>query len=228
MPAQNLTLYAKWTLNSYNVTFDAQGGSAVAGKTVAYNALVTQPSDPTKAGYTFGGWYREAACTTAWDFDTDTMPAQNLTLYAKWILNMVDLNHIPVINAEDKELMVGDPFDPLEGVTAHDDEDGDIVLTAADVIDNNVDTSKAGTYSVTYKVKDSQGASSTRTITVVVKAEPAIPTDNTSDTPGQESSGTNTSTKTGDHAALGWFGLMLAGSSSMLLGLGVKSRKRKK
>ena len=141
---------------------------------------------------------------------------------------MVDLNHIPVINAEDKELMVGDPFDPLEGVTAHDDEDGDIVLTAADVIDNNVDTSKAGTYSVTYKVKDSQGASSTRTITVVVKAEPAIPTDNTSDTPGQESSGTNTSTKTGDPAALGWFGLMLAGSSSMLLGLGVKSRKRKK
>ena len=65
------------------VTFDSQGGSAVAAQTVPYNSLLTRPEDPTKSDYVFGGWYREASCTTSWNFTTDKVTT-NLTLYAKW------------------------------------------------------------------------------------------------------------------------------------------------
>ncbi len=69
--------------DTYTVTFDAQGGSTVASQDVAKNGKVTKPTDPTRTGHTFGGWYKEAACTTAWNFDTDTVTG-NITLYAKW------------------------------------------------------------------------------------------------------------------------------------------------
>ncbi|EHQ8840285.1 BspA family leucine-rich repeat surface protein, partial [Enterococcus faecalis] len=91
----SITLYAVWEINNYNVTFDSQGGSSVDGQNVEYNAVVEKPTDPTKEGYTFGGWYKEAECITAWNFDTDKMPAGNITLYAKWILNTSELNHVP-------------------------------------------------------------------------------------------------------------------------------------
>ena len=54
---------------------------------------------------------------------------------------------------------VGDTFDPLANVTATDKEDGTITLTKDNIVANDVDTSKAGTYHVTYKVTDKNGAS---------------------------------------------------------------------
>ncbi|TXK77044.1 InlB B-repeat-containing protein, partial [Paenibacillus sp. N3.4] len=52
------TIYAKWNVNSYTVSFDVGDGSAVSGQTIAYNGkAVKSAPDPTKAGYTFGGWY---------------------------------------------------------------------------------------------------------------------------------------------------------------------------
>jgi uncharacterized repeat protein (TIGR02543 family) len=45
--------------------------------------LVTEPMAPTKAGYAFGGWYKESGCTNAWNFNTDTVTS-DITLYAKW------------------------------------------------------------------------------------------------------------------------------------------------
>ena len=83
---------------------------------------------------------------------------------------MEELNAIPTINASDKTLTVGDTFNPLDGVTASDKEDGDIT-EKVEVFSNDVDTSKAGTYAVIYKVTDSKGASSTKTITVTVKGK---------------------------------------------------------
>ena len=56
---------------------------------------------------------------------------------------------------------------PLEGVTATDEEDGDI-SGSIEVLNNEVDTTKVGIYEVTYKVTDSQGASTTKTIYVAV------------------------------------------------------------
>jgi len=70
---------------TYTVTFNSNEGSAVSPITgIAYNATITLPTDPTKEGYTFGGWYKESECTDDWDFATDKVTS-NVTLYAKWI-----------------------------------------------------------------------------------------------------------------------------------------------
>ena len=77
------------------------------------------------------------------------------------------LNAVPTIDAADKTITVGDTFDPKDGVTATDAEDGN--LTAKIIVEkNDVDTTKAGKYEVTYKVTDSQGATRRKTITVTV------------------------------------------------------------
>lgn len=85
----------------------------------------------------------------------------------------IALNQIPTIDAKDQVLIVNDSFDPMQGVSAHDEEEGDLT-EKVEVIENNVPTdenkktAKEGSYTVTYKVSDSQGASSIKTITVVV------------------------------------------------------------
>ncbi|MGE7114846.1 InlB B-repeat-containing protein [Lysinibacillus sp. NPDC047702] len=84
------TLYAKWTVNSYGVTFNTNGGSVVASDSVIYNEKVTKPTAPSKAGYTFAGWFKESALATEWDFATDEITA-NTTLYAKWTVNSYDV-----------------------------------------------------------------------------------------------------------------------------------------
>lgn len=70
---------------TYTVTFDANGhGTAPASYTdVASGTTINKPDDPTAAGYTFGGWYKEAGCTNVWNFATDTVTTDT-TLYAKW------------------------------------------------------------------------------------------------------------------------------------------------
>ena len=67
------------------VTFDSQGGSAVDSQIVDHGEKVSEPTAPTKEGYTFGGWYKESECTNAWDFDSDTVTS-DVMLYAKWTL----------------------------------------------------------------------------------------------------------------------------------------------
>jgi hypothetical protein len=68
----------------YTVTFDAQGGSTVTSLKVEHGKTIAKPADPVKASFTFGGWYKESACTTPWNFATDTVTA-DITLFAKWI-----------------------------------------------------------------------------------------------------------------------------------------------
>jgi len=55
----------------------------VASQTVNVGSLVAKPADPTRSGYLFGGWYRDAGLATAWNFATDTV-AGDMSLYAKW------------------------------------------------------------------------------------------------------------------------------------------------
>ncbi|MBQ8118093.1 MAG: InlB B-repeat-containing protein, partial [Lachnospiraceae bacterium] len=82
------------TVNNYTVTFDANGhGTAPTAQTVAYGAKATTPAAPAETGYTFGGWYKEAACTNAWKFDTDTV-TEDTTLYAKWTVNKYNVTFV--------------------------------------------------------------------------------------------------------------------------------------
>ena len=75
MPAEDMTLTAQWRINRYTVTFDTNGGSAVAPITQDYGTAITAPADPTREGYTFMGWDKEIPTT---------MPAGDMTITAKW------------------------------------------------------------------------------------------------------------------------------------------------
>ena len=73
----------------YKVDFDMNGhGTAPSGQYVASGGKVSQPTAPTASGYIFGGWYKEAGCTNAWNFSSDTV-SSNKTLYAKWTAQIV-------------------------------------------------------------------------------------------------------------------------------------------
>lgn len=74
----NITLYAKWTANTYTITFDTVGGSEIAPITQDYGTAITVPADPTREGYTFIGWEGEFP---------ETMPAHNMTVTAQWKIN---------------------------------------------------------------------------------------------------------------------------------------------
>ena len=63
---------------SYTLTFDTNGGSAIAPITQDYGTAITAPADPTKTGYTFAGWTPAIP---------STMPAENLTVTAQWRYN---------------------------------------------------------------------------------------------------------------------------------------------
>lgn len=85
----NVALYVSFKLigggtPTYTVTFDANGhGTAPAAQTVESGKTATMPADPTETGWVFGGWYKEAACTNAYDFSTAV--TGDITLYAKWV-----------------------------------------------------------------------------------------------------------------------------------------------
>ncbi|MDE2524227.1 MAG: InlB B-repeat-containing protein [Methanocorpusculum sp.] len=71
------------TNNAFRVLFETQGGSFISPATgLSYGDRVAEPATPVKDGYTFGGWYKDSACTQGWSF-SDSIPG-DMTLYAKW------------------------------------------------------------------------------------------------------------------------------------------------
>ncbi|MEH7609773.1 InlB B-repeat-containing protein [Gottfriedia acidiceleris] len=81
----NITLYAKWNINKYTVKFNSVGGT-ISTRTVNYNSTISQPASPTRKGYTFLGWYKDASGKVAWNFAKDKVTT-NTTIYAKWVAN---------------------------------------------------------------------------------------------------------------------------------------------
>ena len=84
MPAGDMTITAQWEINRYTVTFDTDGGSAVAPITQDYGTAITAPADPTKTGYTFAGWSHALPAT---------MPAENMTVTAQWTLDLYTISY---------------------------------------------------------------------------------------------------------------------------------------
>ena len=126
------------------------------------------------------------------------------------------LNEAPTIDVTDKEITVGDKFDPKDGVTAKDKEDGNLT-DKIEILKNTVDTTKAGKYEVTYKVTDSKGASCTKTIKVTVKEKAPAPSKDNNKT-------TTVAPKTGDSTNVSAVIALLAGSGIALLAL-LKKKK---
>ena len=69
-------------LATYTVTFDTQGGSEIAPVTVEEGSKVSKPADPTREGYYFGGWYKDASYKNKFKFTTPI--TESVTAYARW------------------------------------------------------------------------------------------------------------------------------------------------
>jgi uncharacterized repeat protein (TIGR02543 family) len=92
MPAANITYTARWTPSYYTIRFNTNGGSSISNITQVYGAVVNAPETPTRSGYQFVGWYSDEALTLPYSFGT--MPADNITIYAKWENTIVVVDDI--------------------------------------------------------------------------------------------------------------------------------------
>ena len=81
------TFAAKWNYNSYTVNYDTNEGSSISPTTHEYTSKITPPTDPTKTGFTFNGWFADEELTSSINFETFTMPANDITIYADWTRN---------------------------------------------------------------------------------------------------------------------------------------------
>ena len=94
----NVTYYAKWAESDQvlTVTFNANGGELSGDKTqkVVYNNVIIKPSDPTRTGYTFRGWYvaGESDAMTEWSFETAIL--EDVTLVAQWEINVYTITWV--------------------------------------------------------------------------------------------------------------------------------------
>ena len=87
----DVTLYAKWTINQYTITWVTNDGNDLTGEyttTADYGTVIELPNTPTKdqtvsTTYTFAGWYTDVACTQALAAGA-IVPENGMTLYAKW------------------------------------------------------------------------------------------------------------------------------------------------
>ncbi|WP_353882572.1 InlB B-repeat-containing protein [Paenibacillus amylolyticus] len=110
MPAEDVQFTAQWAINDYTVNFDSNGGSEeVPAQTVGFGATISTPTEPTKDGYVFGGWYSDNTLTNAYDFAAAV--TADLTLYAKWLIPYT-------ISFESNEGSVVDAQTVNEGVKA--------------------------------------------------------------------------------------------------------------
>ena len=98
---------------THTVTFE---GADVEAQDVAHGDQAVQPADPEKDGYVFGGWYTDAACTTAYDFSAPV--TQDMILYAKWTEEEEPVYHTVTIDGEAIQVLDGQtvtkPADPVK------------------------------------------------------------------------------------------------------------------
>lgn len=94
MPASDFNVYAKFVINQYTITFDAQGGSACDPITQDYNSTVILPTTEQE-GYTARGWNSQADGKGTWYTQaTMLMPGDNITLYQIWSINSYSLEFV--------------------------------------------------------------------------------------------------------------------------------------
>lgn len=125
MPRYDITLFAKWRVNQYTLSFNTQGGPVMESVTVDFGTTVEQPLDPSVEFGDFEGWYYDARALQAVTFPL-TMPAMDVTLYADWAL------YDRKINASD-----GVAFQNFGKVVALSDEYIVVGATNDDTLGNN-------------------------------------------------------------------------------------------
>ena len=92
MPAENITLTARWQVNQYTITFKPENGGEDIVITQDYGTAITPPAAPTRTGYTFAGWNREIPTA---------MPAGDMTITARWQVNQYTITFKPENGGQD-------------------------------------------------------------------------------------------------------------------------------
>ena len=107
MPAEDITLYAKWNIITYSINYELDGGdnhfSNPSSYTIETNTIIL--SAPTKEGYTFEGWYSDSNFTN-YVSEITIGSIGNVTLYAKWNINSYNINYS----------ILPDDYDPLKDI----------------------------------------------------------------------------------------------------------------
>ncbi|MBO7125229.1 MAG: ribosomal protein L7/L12, partial [Bacteroidales bacterium] len=88
--------WAKWKVESYLITFETDGGTVNSGnvKNYIYGTTVVLPSDVTKTGYTFEGWYDNESCSGSSVLSVSSNDLGDKTFYAKWLVNSYDITFV--------------------------------------------------------------------------------------------------------------------------------------
>jgi uncharacterized repeat protein (TIGR02543 family) len=92
LPLNSFTAYAKWSINSYTIAFISNEGSNVQSITEPYGSMITQPTNPSRPGYLFAGWFIDETLENPYLFTT--MPANDVMLFAKWNLESYSISYI--------------------------------------------------------------------------------------------------------------------------------------
>ena len=92
MPAEDMTITARWTVNQYTITFKPENGGQDIVIKQDYGTAITAPANPTKTGYTFAGWDKTIPTT---------MPAGNMTITAQWQVNQYTITFKPENGGQD-------------------------------------------------------------------------------------------------------------------------------
>lgn len=79
---KDITLYAKWTLLQYTVTFDF-GNGTVDEETLNHGAEIAYPDNTDRTGHVFGGWFEDENFETAFE---ETIATRDIIIYGKWTL----------------------------------------------------------------------------------------------------------------------------------------------
>ncbi len=154
MPAENVTITAKWAINQYTISFETNGGTEIDSITQDYGTPVTAPENPTKTGYGFGGWYEdETLSETPFVFTEDTtITDRNITLYAKW--NPLDgIKYTVKHNFEKLDGTFETEIEEMSGVTGTDTEaqpKNVTGFTAGSVIQQEIEGDGSTVIEITY------------------------------------------------------------------------------
>lgn len=119
---RNVTVYAKWKINSYTIEFEPDNDTEIDAITADYQATITIPTDILKEGYTFEGWYSDPYFNEK--FESNRMVAENITLYANWepIFYLVEF-YIDDELLTTREVQHGDLIDDIPSLPAREGYD---------------------------------------------------------------------------------------------------------
>lgn len=171
-PSGCYTLYAQWSKNAYLVVYQLNGGTYddMYIDQFYYQDLVLPNNQPTKVGYIFDGWYLDSNFINS--IDGYTMPAQNITIFAKWTLDDQAFS-LELVGDSEVTIERNSTYQDLGAIGSYSYSNECEVLE----IYNDLNTNIVGNYQIRYGIKDIEGTivkTTTRYITVVDTIEPKL------------------------------------------------------